>query len=262
MENVLQIRADHTVEFTKYRAHYLQFEDLHRELGEDRIYAGVVRNSYPLIIVADGVSEQTDPITRKIVTGLGGPAAEEVVRAAQEYLKRELSVESVEGILRCLRAMYDSIVQTLKDKNLDGSATLLVVFLWESKDRDLFWCYAYVGNGFINLLSPTREIETIVLPEKLLSPQQVEGTAAIWRGGIPVSPAVGCRLYEPNDLIYVASDGLTPVDSWLRKVHGMSLPYFILSNLREPERMKRVLSECPNYSDDAVLGIIWTEERK
>jgi hypothetical protein len=235
---------------------------IHEEGGEDRIVSDVLGNSWPFVIVADGVSIQEDVATGQSVTGTGGLAAEQAVIEAEQYLKTKLpDLESLEDVLRCLGQMYDAIAQSLRYRGTPGATTLLLGLLWGSKPRDdaLFWCYAYEGDGFIILLSPKQKIEGVVIPQKMLSPQKVESTACISKAGITVSPVVGCLPCKTGDLIYVASDGIAPADSWLRKEHNVTFSRFILSHLHQPETLEETLRLCPNYTDDAVIGFIWVE---
>lgn len=235
---------------------------IHKECGEDRIVSDFLGNSWPFVIVADGVSIQEDVATGQSVMGAGGLAAEQAVLVAKQYLRSKLTdLESLEDVLHCLPHMYDVVAQTLRRRETPGATTLLLGLLWGSKltDDALFWCYAYEGDGFIILLSPKQKVEGVVIPQKVLSPQKVESTACISKAGITVPPVVGCLPCKPGDLIYVASDGIDPAGSWLRKEHNMTFSHFILSHLHQTEALEETLRLCPNYDDDAVIGFIWVE---
>lgn len=231
---------------------------------EDRFYVGLLGETFPVVIIADGVTtSKEDLITGEVQTGMGAIAAERARDIARAYLDKELpNSKSIEEVLGCLHDMYPGVVRGLNETL--GQTTLLVALLWESpKNKTLYWCYAYEGDGSITLLSPKRKIENKVLPDKLLSPQKVERTANVQRAGFTVPPVVGCRLYEQDDVVYVATDGLHvgSLDKWLRTSSQYNTVFheFFLSQVSSPDELARVLSSYPNYGDDAVIGVIRTE---
>jgi hypothetical protein len=245
-------------EFQRCRAEWLS-RVVHSEQDEDRVAAS---NNRPLVIVADGVSVRENMRTGRAVLGEGRQAAELAVLEAVAYLEANLcKVDSLEEVLSMLRDLFSSVGRALDAKEVPGATTLLVGLLWESPKGDLFWCYGYEGDGFVTLLSPKRRIEGIVLSEGLLVPQKVEGIAAVSRSGPTVLPAVGCRLYEPGDLLYVATDGLAPAAQWLTKERRMSLSYFLLSRPDQLVDLLTELDKCPSYDDDCAVAVIRTGER-
>jgi hypothetical protein len=246
---------------THHRAYaHVHGGSLHAEKGEDRIYHGFIAKSWPVVIVADGVSIEEDPATGSTISGRGGLAADEAVKTARLYLDDEIpGIDSVQNLALCLGELFDAVVDSLRETCTPGATTLLVALLWRASPiAPPFWCYAYEGNGFIDLLSPARAITGKILPERLLSPQQVEVTAALRGSGMTVRPAVGCRLFEPDDLLYVASDGILPLDPWLRGhvEYRTTFTRFLLDYHTDFERMSAILSDCPHFNDDAVLGMI------
>jgi hypothetical protein len=235
---------------------------LHTTFDEDRIYAETIGGLWPLVIVADGIGVIERRDTAHSLVGHGEEAASHAVTLARNILGTGLpQAQTVEDVLQILRDVYAGVVTSFAEVDIVGATTLLVALLWHSDGGDTrYWCYAYIGDGYITLLARSRPVDGIVLPEWLLSPQRVERTAGLRRTGAAVPPVVGCRRYEPGDVLYLASDGLVPVDRWLRETHGATFAYYLLSHVNEPDQLLDVLAECPSYDDDVVLGIIWTEE--
>jgi len=256
-----------SVELTKCRA-LCPPAFIHRYAGkgEDRIFSGIIGGRFPVIIVADGASSRLNTSTGELIEGTGSCAAELAVEVAKKYLTSGLHPDlSSTDVLSCLLGMYDRVAEELQGN--PGATTLLVALLYESSEGDTktpLWCYSYEGDGIINVITPARRIDGWSTYIKLLAPgQKVESTATVSGRGLMVSPVVGCVVYEQEDLIYVASDGMDVVSSWLLKNYNATLQQFILSSLqnsRDTKELNKVLENCP-YTDDAVLGIIWTEQR-
>lgn len=235
-------------------------EYLSKPKGEDRIIHGIFSERHPYLIVADGVtmSESSDD---KVYVGNGGRAAEEASIAAREHLEKTLpQANTIEDVLKCLRDTYEEVKLRLGEKNVYGGATtLLIAFLWAKDENSArFWCYSYEGDGFITIISSKHLVDKIAIAQTLLSPQKAASTAAISSRGWTVPPAVGCRAYEPGDLLYAASDGIVPLAPWLLKEENIALNHFFIKGAPEElqKRVKEILGRCKTR-DDAVIGIIW-----
>jgi len=236
---------------------------LHNEKHEDRVYDGHICGRWPVILLADGISVQEDAATGNAVMGLGGIAAQHAIEAARAYLERRCTqVRTLEEVLLCLEEMYPYMADAMSAASVFGATTFLAVILWRSETtRDQFWCYSYEGDGYINLLPSKRTITGKVPTQRLLSPQKIGQTASVSRRGTTIKPAVGCRAYEDGDIMYVASDGIAPLDGWLRvnSQTNSTLTKFITSNTNNIGRLAEILATCPDFGDDASMGIIWRE---
>jgi hypothetical protein len=227
---------------------------------EDRIKHGIFANKWPYIIVADGVA-QVENATGEIRTGGSGITAENVIVSAEQHLEETLpEVQDVEGVLNCLRDAYSVARESLASKQIGGATTLLIALLWTNEQRATkFWCYSYEGDGYITVLSSKHLLDTLTLPQFLLSPQKRASTAAVSRVGVTVPPAAGCRMYEPGDLLYVASDGIDLVNAQLLAHLNITLHHFLVIKGAPEKLEQRVYEVLRPYKlgDDAVLGVIW-----
>lgn len=227
-------------------------ECVHPKSGEDRILQKQLGGMYPVVIVADGVSEVRGETNVSAIT------AQQASDAALEYLDANWAqMASVDAVMLHLRGAFHHARRTLHQRDTPGATTLLVAMLWWPDSEDAaYWCYAYEGDGFIGLVSPSRRLDTILGTEQLLVEQRVDQTATIRSAGMMVPPAVNCRAYETGEILYVASDGLLPLSRWVREHNHETLSEILLRDWDKPDVLKRVARGCRNYDDDAVLGII------
>lgn len=237
---------------------------IHENSREDRVYADLIEGTLPIVILADGVSVIENVDGNSILVREGGIAAERAVEAARQRLAECLPQQgSVEHGLDCLLGAYGSALQSLKEQEIQGATTLLIALLWApAGGSHPYWCYSYVGDGAITILSPNRMVDHVIVPERLLSAQKVERTAALCGRGETVPPVIGARRYEPGDLLFIASDGIQPLYSWLPREHKETLPYFIFTRAATESGWEDILTQCPNLDDDATLGVIRTENSK
>jgi hypothetical protein len=221
----------------------------------------LVNQKWPVIIVADGASTQ-ESSEGTLAIGLGGRTATHAVASAAAYLEAKLpAAHDLEEVLHTIRMTFEFSQGWLFEAGDHGASTLLMAVLWNSGEEKgpSYWCYGYEGDGVVTLLSRKRVLDTIELSERLLSPQKVEHTAVLTCQGVTVDPAVGARISETGDLLYIGSDGLAPLNTWCRKVRNETFDYF-MSTRPGPERLVEGLRQCP-FEDDAVIGVISTEPR-
>lgn len=187
------------------------FIKLYPGYGDDRIVCGLISHKWPFIILADGAGECIDPTTKKAIIGGGGQAAQVVVNEAKVYLENNIKHNSnLNDISKYIEDAYRASAIKLDNNNISTATTLLIALLYEcSNSKNLFWFYAYEGNGLIVLINPRRKINENLIHSELLYPGQEAGmTAVVSRKGTTISPVIGCVAYEPGDIIYVASDGM------------------------------------------------------
>lgn len=224
-------------------------EYLHTVGNEDRIAAEHIQGMWPLVVVADGVGG----------TPGGAAAADAALAAARAYLHAHVpKLSSCEQVLHVLRKTFFHAAAGLREQGCVGATTLLIGLLWSSPAGSV-WCYGYVGDGFLMLLSPSRKVDGLTVPERLLTPQKVNATACVRRTGPTGTPVVGLRLREPGDLLYLGTDGIIPLYRWVRGEYGESLNYFLETRVGPRREWVELLRACPRYVDDAVMGIITTE---
>lgn len=220
-----------------------------KDKDEDRIVGGIIADQWPFVIIADGVSSEAD----------SAQTAQIAVETAQAYLDYYLpAVANIEEMMAMIDQAYWAVAENLSETT--GATTLLIACLWGRSADELYWFYGYVGNGYINIISPARKI---ALRSRLLTPQAVGATACFNGGQLKIAPQIGCVRHCQNDILYAASDGLIKADAYLRRhsVLASSFESFIIKNLDSPEVIEAELKLCP-YEDDAALGIIWTENKE
>lgn len=244
------------------------FQYSYKGKGDDRIYCGKISDKWPIVIVADGASGRIDKANDEVIEGGGGEAAELVVHETLEYLNVALGNPrlNLQAILKHLRRVYENGVTKLKEHNIPSKTTLLIAFLCEvgtSGNREMFWFYAFEGDGSIVMMNPNRKMDGKLLRTELLMPgQKMFTTATVSQEGLTIPPVVACMPYEIGDIIYLASDGMDAVDSVLYRDKKTFLANYIFDNFHENLNMIPLNEKLSDFrfSDDAVLGLIWTGE--
>ena len=235
--------------------------------GEDAIVCKVISDKFATVVVADGASERVDRSSGAIISGAGGAAASMITEAVFDYLDHELSSEapSLLFYLGCLRKAYEVGADRLRQEHAKGASTLLMAFLSEVEDGRAFWFYSYEGDGSIVLVNPRRKLDGHLIRTWLLSPQRFESTATLSSDGPQIPPVVGCLEYVPGDMMYLASDGVDALDRWLQNKKSTFLANYLFGVIpNDPESLPARYAQLESqftFSDDAVLGIIWTSEK-
>src|SRR5438876_8672303 len=238
------------------------FKYLYEGKGDDRIFSGMLSRHWPAVIVADGASERIDETSGAVVAGGGAQAAEVVVEVARCSLDKLLRrPRNLKSVLQHLREVYKAGVEQLREKDISSATTLLIALLYKINnkkgDQSAFWFYAFEGDGAIVLINPKRKIDGRLIRSELLVPgQKMDATATVSRKGTTVPPIVGCILYEPGDIVYVASDGMAAVENALVRDKRIFLANYLWNNLCENQDAVSLNSALSGFrfSDDAVLG--------
>jgi len=241
------------------------FEYSYKGKGDDRIYCGKILEKSPIVIVADGASGRIDKTNNEVIEGGGGEAAEIVKEEVLKHLNNVLRSPrpNVQTILKHLRQAYEVSVTKLKEHDIPSKTTLLIAFLHEI-GTEAYWFYAFEGDGAIVLMNPKRKMDGKLLRTELLMPgQKMFTTATVSHEGLTIPPVVACMAYEVGDIIYLASDGMDAVDNALYRDKKTFLANYIHDNLREKLDANFLNEKLLGFqfSDDAVLGLIWTSER-
>lgn len=260
-------------EYSLGRRTFRPIEFQHPDKGEDRIFTGNICG-FPTILVADGVTGSG--------SGDGREAAEEATITTIETMADMLrpGLNTLE-IYSMLETAYKNSSANMKEKKMSGASTLLIGFLYEHKQEDKpprrMWYYAYKGNGGIAIISPNRKIRGIPCDTFLVTPQEVGETAAVWAEDDSIAPVIGSVTYTKNDILYVHSDGMSPMSGWggnnwlIKHKSIANLQTVIYLQLKDglygkggtgvvkPDReIADTIKDYP-FGDDAVLGIIGTE---
>jgi hypothetical protein len=261
------INGSPIVNLPPYRATYKQsLED-----SEDRIYTGLLNNRYPLIIVADGAS--TSIADGSEVSGYGGEAAEQAMQISQERLgkwmtpvrrSRRSKAVTLTGLLAEMHTIYDEVSSAISEKKIRGSTTLLIAML-VAVSGGAYWVYAFLGDGWMALLNPSRQINGWLIPLFPMAPGH--GLPGGGTATLPTQsflPIVGAIAHQPGDVLVVASDGIDAVEKTLFARTRIDLGNTIWREnfARRPGRIPRWWRvpdiEDVTLSDDLSIGLIWT----
>lgn len=243
------------------------FENAYAGKGDDRIFVGLLHGTSPAIIIADGASSRRDTLRDEIIDGGGWQAAEVLVETSRKRLESAIgqSPETIEGVLEQLQLAFEQCAKRLEDLRISSESTLLIALLCDlgpPTHRRSYWLYGFEGDGEIVLMNPRRRIDGRILRNELLQPgQKMDSTATISRRGAAVPPVVGCIPYTEGDVIYASSDGMEAVERSLftaRRTFLANYLYELLSAGRSIDNLYDELRQF-RFSDDAVLGLIWTE---
>ena len=246
----------------------------HPSKGEDQSFSGIISNRWPTIIVADGATGSLDE-NNEVVEGRGKEAASSIVEHVREQLNQKFGNKvTLPKALTYLQKVYDTAAEDLKSKNIYGSTTLLISILFQPSDDDtLVWLYAFVGDGAIVLFNPDRDINGRVIPSKVSTPnssrhrvstpQKSGDTAVISGRGVTLPPIVGCIAYQPDDVVYVASDGMDLVEKDIMQNKRIYLANYIHQTCGANLDFASLYAELNKFKfgDDATLGLIWTRRK-
>jgi len=249
---------------------------------EDRVYAGILAEKHPVLVIADGATTFVSDGGREVPNG-GGKAAELACQFTVDQLGKLLgTARTFERMLDGIDIIFGRTDEALKAHNtksvIPGATTLILALLYEvpSKQRELFWIYGYLGNGDIILLSPTRQIEGWLSESRLLNPHSngnVTVTLPRTHGNRLFDPIIGVIPYRPGDILVAATDGIDDVKNYLRKAKGVTLANFLwkehfslVSSPNTPEipELSDALKSDPGSPqmrmfDDTTLTAIWTQ---
>jgi len=246
----------------------------HPNKGEDKSFSGRISDRWPTIIVADGATGSLDE-NNEVVEGRGKEAASSIVEHVREQLNQKFGNKvTLPKALTYLQKVYDTAAEDLKSKNIYGSTTLLISILFQPSDDDtLVWLYAFVGDGAIVLFNPDRDINGRVIPSKVSTPnssrhrvstpQKSGDTAVISGRGVTLPPIVGCIAYQPDDVVYVASDGMDLVEKDIMQNKRIYLANYIHQTCGANLDFASLYAELNKFKfgDDATLGLIWTRRK-
>ncbi len=249
---------------------------------EDRIFAGLLADRYPAVILADGASAFSLE-SNLSVSGGGGNVAE----TACLELKRELDTRltgsgTLERVATDFASMFETIELKLdmhnRGNSTPGGTTLLAAFLYEpdSRAHRAFWIYGYLGNGEITLMNPRRQLNGWLHEDWLVSAHtDGNGTVVLPRSQAmrDFNPVIGMMPYSPHDILYVASDGLDEIRTYLHRKQRISVgnqlwraffasngpitPPFAIPSLIE--QIAQQYNANLSVSDDVCLSAIWTQ---
>jgi hypothetical protein len=98
---------------------------------------------------------------------------------------------------------------------------------------------------------------------RVSTPQKSGDTAVISGRGVTLPPIVGCIAYQPDDVVYVASDGMDLVEKDIMQNKRIYLANYIHQTCGANLDFASLYAELNKFKfgDDATLGLIWTRRK-
>lgn len=255
--------------------------------GEDQIFSGLLADNWPTLILADGASSVRLP-SGEIVSGGGASAAVIAVNTARVILGTLLMEKPpIVSLLQGLAEIFRNVDSALRLENEKltnqgksaGSTTLIIGLLYTSREtQSPFWCYGYLGNGELVVLSPSRNLGNRIASTLLVTPHTNDETTIT----LPLSsslrhfsPVIGLIPYQPGDVLYAASDGITAITKFLRLHKKITVGHYFWKSsfeqvqvgsipqlpdiLNDPSlRTAGPIALSSVLRDDTTIGVIWT----
>jgi hypothetical protein len=167
--------------------------------------------------------------------------------------------------------MVDAVLTTTKlaeqaEADSIGNTTLLIAILYEPPDaKQSYWCYAYIGTGYLTLLNPDRSFNQRLIPTQLLTQQHAMGrTARMPRDGewVNLAPVVGLVAYHTGDILIAASDGFKQVKTYLENTglksgngsRRISPEQYFWEKVFKPLSMDEMFT-IPNILEDSEIAV-------
>jgi len=262
---------------------------IYNKKGEDYIFSGLVADRWPSIVIADGASSMVF-LDGTIGAGGGRRAAKQAVDITRQRLEEVFSeTPTLPEVAEAMREIFRAVDQTLREDNTQaiargdapGGTTLLVGFLYEPPGtKSPYWCYAYLGDGYIVLMSPSRNLGDRLATTYFVT-AHTNGDTTL---ALPLpeklknfEPVIGSVAYCPGDILYVASDGLNAVSKYLERYLKITVSHYLWKKSFEKSPPRKVPQlpdilhdpDLPTNTtvtledtlrDDTTLGVIWTEQ--
>lgn len=225
------------------------------EHDEDVALSEIIDGTSPLLIICDGVGGEEN--SRQFADWLGATCLDQIKNLHAQELP-------LADFITQLGLVLDNINIEAKAKHQaeGGASTLLIAFLYDdpTNKNQKFWIIVGVGNGFI-----LRFTDTDKEGAQNLSPNQTWG----WTNAFPfkVKPDIKAIPYQPNDQIFMATDGLESFADRLGKF-GHTLDTYIQSKPNVPfgELFATIKNDhgddtdTPHYIDDTTVAFIKTSK--
>lgn len=252
--------------------------------GEDVLKQEYIIGKYPTIILADG---NTNAIIDGIeISGGGQNAAKEACDLVLKYLKTAIKPDmSLVDIGELIDTSFHLVNKKLKDNNQNlinnhgayppGATTLIIAILFTLQNSSTsYWCYGYLGDGYLALGSPSRESGGYIGWTNLLTAHKDSSgsTISLPNSSSDFKPIVAFTKHQPGDFVVIATDGIDSIRSRIMKKLKIQLVDYIwmysdksvfppiLPDLKNDENVLDKYTLEDVLSDDTTLGVIWTNE--